>query len=156
MKFKVLLFIALFVTFSCVKVNAASNTIKEENQNVTVGNVEVPVLEVDITWGNMEFILNEETNFVWKNSTKTYELEPLTYSWTANNNHINIKNNSYKDVKVDFIYNSLYANIEGNFNKKSEIIKRNDNMRFELNLSGKITNGDNNTIKVGSIELLIS
>ncbi len=154
MKFKVLFLTVLVVLFSTIKVNAA--TIKEENRNVTVGSVDVPVLEVDITWGAMEFTLNEETNYVWKDSTKTYELAPLTYSWTANNNYIDITNNAYKDIEVSLVYNSSYSNVEGSFNKAKETILRNNNMRFELNLSGTITNAENNIIRVGSIDLLIS
>ena len=154
MKFKVLFLTVLVVLFSTVKVNAA--TIKEENRNVTVGSVDVPVLEVDITWGTMEFTLNEETNYVWKDNTKTYELAPLTYSWTANNNYIDVTNNTYKDIEVSLVYNSSYSNVEGSFNKARETILRNNNTRFELNLSGTITNSENNIIRVGSIDLLIS
>ena len=154
MKFKVLLFVT--VLLFCVKVNAVSNTMREENRNVTVGSVDVPVLEVDITWGAMEFTLNEETNYVWKDSTKTYELAPPTYSWTANNNYIDVTNNAYKDIEVSLVYNSSYSNVEGSFNKAKETILRNNNMRFELNLSGTITNAENNIIRVGSIDLLIS
>ncbi len=154
MKYKILLLVTLLLLFSSVKVNAT--TIKEENRNVTVGDIDVPTLAVDITWGAMEFTLNEETNYVWKDSTKTYELAPLTYSWTANNNYIDVTNNSYKDIEVSLVYNSSYSNVEGSFNKTRETILRNNNMRFELNLSGTITNAENNIIRVGSIDLLIS
>ncbi len=157
MKFKVLLFATmLLLLFSGVRVNAASNAIKEENKNVTVGSVDAPTLAVDITWGAMEFTLNEETNYEWKDSTKTYELVAPTYSWTANNNYIEVTNNSYTNIEVSLIYNSLYNNVAGYFNKERETITINNNMRFELNLSGTITNAENNIIRVGSIDLLIS
>lgn len=156
MKSKIILLIILSILFSSVEVNAAGKTIEEENKNVVVGDVEVPALEVDITWGAMEFTLNEENNYVWEESTKTYELAPNTYSWTANNNYVDVTNHSYRDIEVSLVYNSLLNNVEGYFNSTREIIKKNNNMRFELNLSGTITNIENNIIKVGSIDLLVS
>jgi len=155
MKLKILFFVAFFTIFPCVKVNAIDNIINDEKY-VTVGSVDVPPLNVDIVWGAMEFTLIEETNYVWKDNTKTYELEPLKYSWIANNNYINISNNSYRDIKINLTYNSLNNYVVGVFNKEKEIIKKNNSMRFELNLSGKINNEENKVIRVGSIDLLIS
>jgi len=155
MKYKILLFVAFLAIFPCAKVNAVNN-IKNEEKYVTVGSVDVPPLNVDVVWGAMEFTLIEETNYVWKDNTKTYELEPLKYSWIANNNYINISNNSYRDIKINLTYNSLNNYVVGVFNKEKEIIKKNNSMRFELNLSGKINNEENKVIRVGSIDLLIS
>ena len=156
MKIKVLFFAALLLVLSSTNVVAASNIIKEENTSVIVGDVDVPVLNVDVAWGTMEFTLNDEINYIWMDDTKTYELAPHTYSWTANNNYIDVSNYSYKDIEVSLIYNSSYNNVGGYFNKERETIRKNNNMRFELNLSGTITNADNDIIKVGTIDLLIS
>ena len=155
MKFKILLLLSFLTFFPIILVNA-NNIIKEEEINVTVGNVDVAPLNVDIEWGAMEFTLKEATNYVWKENSKTYEFEPVKYSWIANNNYINISNNSYQDINVNLVYNSLYDNIGGYFNKEKETIKKNDSVRFELNLSGKITNNDNKVVKVGTIDILIS
>lgn len=156
MKLKLLLIISFLTIFPIIKVSANSNIINEEKTNVTVGSVDVVPLNVDIEWGAMEFTLNEETSYVWKDSTKTYEFEPLKYSWIANNNYINVSNKSYKDIEVNLMYNSLYDNIDGYFNKEKETITKNKSIRFELNLSGKITDKEIKVIKVGTIDLLIS
>lgn len=156
MKYRIMLIVVLLIVIPVLKVNAATNNIKEESANVTVGEVDVPVLNVEVTWGAMEFTINEETNYLWKDNTKTYELEPLNYSWISNDNYIDVKNKSYRNIEVNLKYNSLYDKIEGTFNKQREIIAKNNNMRFELILSGQINNTENGVIEAGSINLSIS
>ena len=156
MKLKMLLLVfTLMILFSNIDVASAGNIIKEENKNVTVGDVELSVFEVNIIWGTMEFTLNEEMNYVWEDTTKTYELVSPTYSWIVSNNYIDITNNSHRNIKISLVYNSLYNNIQGSFNKARETIAVNNNTHFELNLSGSI-NTDNNIVKVGTVDLLIS
>ncbi len=123
---------------------------------VTVGEVDVPVYNVTVTWESMEFTYNEQINYIWDNVTHTYELKESTYYWDNRNNNINIINKSSYSIDVALKYNSVNEDVVGNFNKSNATIFSGGSMDFELILDGKLLSNNTNYVKVGTIELMIS
>ena len=145
--------IVLILIFSFVLMGY---TIEDKDVSVTVGEVETPVYNVEVTWGSMEFTYNETINYVWDSNTHSYELSTSTYKWNTSNNTIDIKNKATTPVKINLKYTSINENIDGNFDISETTIKCNENVKSKLILDGELSPSNNNYIKVGSIKLVIS
>lgn len=143
-----------FILFACLSFNVSA--LKEETATVTVGEVEVPVYNVETSWGKMEFTYNEQINYIWNNTLHVYEEGNSTYKWIGTDNYIDITNKSYKPIDVELSYSSLNDDVNGSFDKTKSIINKNENMRFTLTLDGKLSNNNVEYTRVGMINLSIS
>jgi len=128
----------------------------ESSKNVTIGNVETPVYDVDITWDSMKFSYNEQINYNWNDDLHIYELQESTYYWSNLNNNVKVTNNSYFDIDVKLNYKSVNDNINGAFDISSANLPNKTSKEFKLILDGKLSSTNDNYIKVGMIELSIS
>lgn len=151
MKSKILLLIAILIV-SIMNVYALDN----EEINVTVGEVDVPVYNVEIYWDSMDFVYTEQINYVWDNTTHTYELGNSTYYWSNLNNSLNVFNNSSYSINVKLGYTMINKDITGRFEIDNAKITPGSNETFKLNLDGKLSSSNTDYIKVGTIELNIS
>lgn len=151
MKNKILILIGLLL---CFTINVYA--LDDENIDVTVGEVDVPVYNVEVSWDSMEFTYNEQVNFIWDNNSHTYELHESTYKWLASNNNINVKNKSSNPIKIQLNYKKINENIIGNFNMSDATIYSGVSMDFKLTLDGELSPSNTDYIKVGTIELNIS
>jgi len=131
-------------------------TYPDTNLSVTVWDVDVPVYDVEVTWGNMEFIFNEVINYNWNNELHTYELDSSTYKWVSKGNDINIENKSIFLIEIDLKYNSINSNINGNFDVPNFKLGRDENKVSKLYLDGRLSSENTSYIKVGTIDLTIS
>ena len=118
---------------------------------VTVGEVDAPVYNVEVTWDSMEFTYNEQINYVWDNTTHTYDLKESTYYWSNPNNNVNIINKSSYEIKVKLNYKSINDDINGNFNASSANLAAKSSKNFKLMLDGELSPSNDNYIKVGTI-----
>lgn len=150
MKKKILILILIFSPI------LMGYTIEDKDISVTVGNVETPVYELEVTWDSMEFIYNETINYVWDSNTHSYELTTPTYKWNTSNNVIEIKNKSSLAVNINLNYTSINENINGKFDISETTIKQNENFKSKLILDGELSPNNNNYVKVGTINLIIS
>lgn len=132
------------------------SAIEDEVITVTVGEIDAPVYNVEITWGNMEFTYNEEINYIWNNTTHVYEFGEPTYEWTTSNNTIDITNKSYVSIEMTLNYNSINKNINGNFDITNKKMKTNDKISSKLILDGKLSSDNTDYVKIGFIDLIIS
>lgn len=132
------------------------NTIKQESVSVTVGEVDAPVYNMEITWDNMEFTYSETVNYVWNKNTHIYELTESTYKWNSNENNVSIKNNSFMSVHMELTYVGTNEEISGTFNIPKQTIGSGNTIISKLILEGKLSTNNTNYIKVGSINLKIS
>jgi len=151
MKNKILLLIVIFI-FSIVNVYA----LDDEKISITVGDVDVPVYNVEVYWDSMEFSYNEQVNFVWNNETYTYELEESTYYWSNSNNSVDIFNKSSYSMNVELDYIVIDQDISGSFDIDKAKLTPGSQKNFKLNLNGELSTDDTDYIKVGTIELSIS
>ena len=148
-KYKNLFLLLVFLPF--LKVYSLENN----QMNVVVSNVSVPVYNVEVSWGTMEFTYNEIINYEWDNNTHTYELVPSNYKWISNGNDINIINRSAFSVNFILNYNSLNNNINGVFDISNSKLKTNESLTSKLTLDGKMNPNDSIYINVGTINLSI-
>jgi len=132
------------------------NTIKQEDISVTVGTVDAPVYNMEITWDNMEFTYSETVNYVWNKNTHVYDLGESTYKWNSSENSVSIKNNSYMSINMELKYVGINEDISGIFDIPSKTIESGKNITSTLTLNGKLSDDKTSYIKVGSINLKIS
>lgn len=151
MKQKLLILLLLF----CPIMMGYTN-IDKESIDVTVGNVDVPIYNLEVSWGPMEFTYQETINYVWDNNTHTYELSKSTYKWNTSNNTIDINNKSTIPVNINLQYISINENVNGNFDISKITIKPNEKIISKLVLDGKISSNNTNYIKVGTINLNVA
>lgn len=142
----------ILVLFSCLFVNVYASSIKESSSVAIVGNVEVPVYNVEVVWGKMDFTYTEQINYVWNDNSHIYEKGKSTYSWLNKDNYVDVNNNSNIAINVELEYINLNNNVNGNFDVSKKKLKSNSNSRFTLTLSGSLDEAK----KVGTINLKIS
>ena len=151
MKKKLLLFILMILSPLIM-----GYTIKDEDISVTVGNVEAPVYNVEITWDSMEFTYKETVNYQWNSSNNTYELSPSTYRWETSNNNVSVNNNSTIPVNIELKYISEKENIRGNFEITKKELDINEKITSKLIIDGELSSDNINYIKIGTIKVTIS
>lgn len=132
------------------------NTVKQEELKVTVGNVDVPVYNMEVSWNNMEFTYSETVNYNWNNNTHIYELSESTYAWESNENNVIINNKSYMTVNIELSYIGNNEDVQGQFNISNKNIEAGKSITSKLTLSGKLSKDNTNYVKVGSINLKFS
>lgn len=130
-------------------------TFDDTNISVTVWNVDVPVYDVNVSWGNMEFVYNKIINYEWNNTSFTYETNSPTYKWVSNSSDIKIENKSSFLIDVDLKYNSINSKINGNFDKPIFSLNKSESAVSKLNLNGKLSSDNTSFVKVGTIDLTI-
>jgi len=145
--------ILLIIILSFIFVNVYA--LNDENIDVTVGDVDVPIYQVDVSWDSMNFSYNEQINYIWNSSTHTYELAESTYYWSNSNNTVTISNKSLNSINVNVQYKVFDQNIDGEFDVSSAILNYNDIKKFTLNLKGQLSSSYTEYVKVGSIALSI-
>lgn len=128
----------------------------DTNLSVTVWDVDVPVYNVDVTWGNMEFVYNEVINYEWNNNSFTYELAPSTYEWVSDSNYIKMENKSQFLVEFDLKYNTINSSISGSFDSSNFTLSNGESKLSKLYLEGSLSSGNTSFVKVGTIDLSIS
>jgi len=151
MKDKILLLICT-LCFSIIGVYA----LEDKVLTVTVGSVDAPVYNVEVTWESMEFIYNEQVNYIWDKTTHKYELSESTYYWSNQNNKVKVINNSHYAIDVNLQYKSINEDINGKFDIESIKLSSGISKDFELILKGSLSSNNTSYIKVGTIELNIS
>lgn len=132
------------------------NTIKEESISVTVGEVDAPVYNMQVTWNKMEFTYVETINYIWDNNSHTYDLSDSTYKWSSEENMVTIKNNSAMSVNIELEYAGINKEITGQFDISEATINSNKSINSKLTLGGKLSETNTSYTKVGSINLKIS
>ena len=120
--------------------------VSETGQNVTVGEVDVPVYSVDITWGDMTFDYkyNEVTRkYGWReqitcekleggNSSHFYNSELKLYSDNACEKELDYNNMSYEDV----VNSGAYYSVEKDYSAGTiEIIDNSVNGKVQPSIS---------------------
>ena len=89
---KNIFFISL-ILFCCLFINVyALGDGDSTSATVKVGDVDATVYKMETTWGKMEFTYVEQINYVWDNSTHTYDIGESTYKWINNDNWDNRSN----------------------------------------------------------------
>jgi len=131
-------------------------TYPDTNLSVTVGDVDLPIYDIEVTWGNMEFVYNEVISYKWNNNLYSYELVPPTYKWVSNSNDINIENKSIFLIDVVLKYNSINSSINGEFDIPNFVLGRDERKASKLCLEGNLSSDNTNYVKVGTIDLTIS
>lgn len=131
-------------------------TYYDTNLSVTVWDVDVPVYNVDVIWGNMEFVYNEVIDYNWNNISFTYDIANPTHMWVSNGNDIKIENKSPFLIEFNLKYNSIISSISGKFDIANFALNRDENKVSKLNLEGKLSSDNTNYVKVGTIDLTIS
>lgn len=61
------------------------------------------VYQVDVSWGDMNFIYKTEGSHVWNEKTHLYE-EKFISTWTGTDNYIKVVNHSNASVNAKFVY----------------------------------------------------
>lgn len=131
-------------------------TYPDTNLSVIVGNVDVPVYNVEVMWGSMEFVFNEIINYEWNHALFTYDVAIPTYMWVSNSNDIRLENKSMFLVEFDLKYNSINSTINGEFDFSNFTLGNGESKIAKLSLDGKLSSNNTNYVKVGTIDLNIS
>ena len=147
--------ILIYLVISIICFSANVFAIPEYGATVKVGNVEVPVYNVETSWGMMQFTYNEQINYEWDVENHVYELADSTYKWVATDNYIDVNNKSHKGIEVELSYNNIDNQVLGQFNESKRTIDTNEKVRFTLTLDGKLTNNSTEYVKVGLINFTI-
>ena len=153
MKKKVLFVLLLF---GCFFVNVYATSIKDESGVVIVGNVEVPVYNVEVIWGKMDFTYTEQINYVWNDDTHIYEVGKSTYNWISKDNYVDVNNKSNISIDVELEYVNLNKNVNGNFDVSKKKLKSDASNRFTLTLNGNLSGINTDSVKVGTINVRFS
>lgn len=148
-KYKFLL-VLIFIPF------ITGYTVRNEEVSVVVGDVEVPVYNVEVTWDSMKFIYTETVNYVWDEKNYTYELTDSTYKWNTASNKVKIINKSTSSVNVELKYIGEKEAILGSFDISKKTLAVNESILSKLSLNGELSSNNTDYIKTGTINLLIS
>ena len=141
------------ILISCIAINVSA--LEQQQATVKVGDVDVPIFNVETSWGKMQFTYNEQINYNWDSNTHTYELEESTFQWVGTDNYIDINNKSYDSIKVELSYDSINEKVSGSFDKSAATISKDESLRFTLTLDGELSNNSTEYVKVGTINLVI-
>lgn len=131
-------------------------TIEDKDISVTVGEVEVPVYNLEVTWDTMKFTYVETVNYIWDNQNYTYELTDSTYKWDTSANNVKITNKSPNKVNIELKYLGEKKHIIGNFDITKKTLEPNETIISKLTLNGYLSSDVDEYIKIGTINLLIS
>ena len=148
-KIKILVTLLLFI------LSKNSYALENETITVTVGDIDAPVFNINVSWDSMEFKYVEQKNYIWSEEDKSYILGESTYEWNTSNNSLNITNNSHCSVLINLNYKSLTESINGSFDISKYTMKSKETKKFKLTLDGNLTKNNTDYIKIGTIELAI-
>lgn len=148
--------ISLFVIISVLTMNIELVfAISEHKQDVTVGNVDLPIYSVDISWGSMKFVYNKKDVYTWSDTTHEYS-KSTKYSWDATGNNIDIYNKSSFDIEVSCNYVKTNNSLNGSFTMTNYSVKSKEKSRNYFELKGNLSSSVSTYQKVGTISLKIS
>ena len=118
--------------------------------------IDVPsIYDIDIKWDNMKFTFVEQEKYKYNESNHTYKRTIEKY-WSSTTNNININNKSSKNISINLKFETLNANIAGNFSKNNFNIKPSEEQNIKINLTGNLDNSYNEYKTVGNISIVIS
>lgn len=124
------------------------------------------VYQVDISWGDMEYVYKTVGTRTWNEHTHIYKEEYVS-KWSAKDNAINIMNHSNTSVEAEFTYvpHGVHTGVVGTFDKGSTLKlpsaegKSMDAKELtgtkKLVLSGVLSNTLNEYIQVGNVNVKI-
>lgn len=147
--FLLILFFAAFINVKAVDINIST-------KDATVGNVDKnDYVNVDLIWGNMNFIYYEDNKFIWNNVNNDFELV-TSYYWKNMDNSLKVTNFSSKILNINLSYKSLLNDISGKFNNNNFVIKHNENIATYLELFGSLNKNITDYTKIGIITIDIN
>ena len=124
------------------------------------------VYDVEITWGNMQFIYTTICTRKWDEKKHSY-IENYEYEWENTGNTIFITNHSNKEInaKCEYVKSSGYSDVEGTFtNKGVKVIESAENKtiddssltwRCDLSLTGSLNDMLDSFTTVGQVCMTI-
>ena len=142
-----------FVLSACMIINIHADNLNapgSRNINVKLVDIELPVYDYDITWGDMNFIYTDVENYEFNSSTNEYD-KVLSGSWESSSNSIEILNNSSLSINVTLSYVSDENNITGGFSVNNFELSKDESKTVSLTLSGSLNNSYSSYTKIGSV-----